>query len=69
MEDDLMQDNKIDGFTDRMTTKWGEEETKLRLAIYVSFVKESDTLNFRKKVKRHRQSVVRMSVVSRNTNR
>jgi hypothetical protein len=69
MEDHLGQDNKIDGFTDRMTTKWGEEETKLRLAIYVSFVKDSDTYSFRKKVKKHRQSVVRMSVLSRNTGR
>jgi hypothetical protein len=57
-EDILEQDAKIDGFTDRMTNKWGEEETQLRLAIYISFVKDADTLMFRKKVKERRMSLV-----------
>jgi hypothetical protein len=38
--DAIEADARIDGFTDRMTEKWGEEETQLRLAIYISFVKD-----------------------------
>jgi hypothetical protein len=58
MEQAIQDDAKIDGFTDRMTTKWGEEETQLRLAIYISFVKEQDTMSYRKKTKKRRQSVI-----------
>lgn len=62
--DYLGEDAKIDGFTGRLTKKWGREESQLRTAIYISFVKDSDTMNFRKKIKKARQSVVRLSMSS-----
>jgi hypothetical protein len=45
------EDVKIDGFHDEVTKKWGEEETQLRTAIYISFVKKQDTFHFRQKIK------------------
>jgi hypothetical protein len=55
----LNEDAKIDGFVDRMSSLWGEEETKLRMAVFVAFVNNHDTLQFRKKAKTARKSVVR----------
>ena len=61
--DHLREDEKIDGFTDRLTNKWGQEESQLRMAVYISFVKDSDTMMFRKKVKKARQSLIRQSII------
>lgn len=55
--DFLVEESNINGFNQRVTQKWGKEETKLRMAVFVSFVKESDTLAFRKKTKKARVSV------------
>lgn len=52
--DYLNEDGRIDGFTGRLTKKWGREESQLRTAIYISFVKDSDTMMFRKKIKKAR---------------
>lgn len=60
-EDAFDESAKIDDFADRMTTKWGAEETQLRTAIYISFVKNSDTLHFRCKIKNARQTFTRLS--------
>lgn len=55
----LDNDAKIDSFADQMTLRWGEEETHLRMAIYISFVSKQDTVIFRKKIKRARQMTVK----------
>jgi hypothetical protein len=59
--DYIRDDAKIDGFTESCVNQWGQEETQLRTAIYISFVKNADTLNFRKKIKKARKSVIRQS--------
>lgn len=60
----IEEDTKIDKFTINLQKKWGEEESQLRTAIYISFVKQTDTLMFRKKIKRARKSFIRQSFMS-----
>jgi hypothetical protein len=45
-----------------MSTRWGEEETQLRMAVFVAFVNNHDHLRFKKKVKQARKSVVRATM-------
>lgn len=37
-QDAIVNDNEIDAFTDRMSLRWGEEESQLRMAVFVAFV-------------------------------
>lgn len=60
----IEEDTKIDNFTANLQKKWGEEESHLRTAIYISFVKDTDTIQFRKNIKKARKSVVRQSIMS-----
>lgn len=57
-EDLLEQEEEIDRFTNRMSVQWGEEECKLRIAVFVSFVNNANALKFKQKIKKDRQSVV-----------
>jgi hypothetical protein len=43
------QEVQEEQFTDKLTTKWGLEESALRQAIYISFVIDSDTDAFKTK--------------------
>ena len=45
------EDREIDQFKERMSMRWGEEESKLRMAVFISFVNNADQLKFRKKAK------------------
>ena len=56
--DFIGEDTKIDNFTNKIQKEWGKEESQLRTAIYVSFVRETDADLFRKKIKKARKSVV-----------
>jgi hypothetical protein len=57
-DDPFKDDEEIDQFATRMSNAWGDEECKLRMAVFISFVNNADTLRFRKKVKKNRESVV-----------
>lgn len=54
------EDAEIDKLTDRMSVQWGGiEESQLRMAVFVAFVDNKDTVNLRKKTKKNRKEVVR----------
>ena len=57
-------DAKIENFTKEIKQNWGEQESQLRTAVYISFVKETDTHLFRKKIQK-RRSTFRKSTNSR----
>jgi|688.fasta_scaffold2330991_1 hypothetical protein len=46
---------KIEIFKNEVEKNWGQQESQLRSAIYVSFVDEMDTNLLRKKVKKERR--------------
>jgi hypothetical protein len=37
-DEEVGAEKKVQGFTERLTERWGEEETELRTAIFISFV-------------------------------
>ena len=48
-EDDACSEEiQIENFKNELQKNWGEQESKLRTAIYVSFVKDTDTNLLRK---------------------
>lgn len=51
-----------------MSVQWGEEESQLRMAVFVAFVNNQDTLKLRKKTKRQRQSIVRRASMQGSLN-
>ena len=53
------EDNQIEDFSNDLAKTWGRAESQLRTAIYVSFVKDTDTHLFRKKIKQQRKSIKR----------
>jgi hypothetical protein len=57
----------MNNFTDKLNEKWGAEECQLRTAIYISFVKDSETRLFRKKIKQARTSFMRQSIMSKKS--
>ena len=57
----------MNNFTDKLNKKWGAEESQLRTAIYISFVKDSETRLFRKKIKQARSSFMRQSIMSKKS--
>ena len=65
--DAIEEDQRITKFTDKLNQKWGKEESQLRTAIYISFVKDSETYLFRKKIKQARQSFMRQSIMSKKS--
>lgn len=52
-EQDYEQANK---FANRLSKHWGRQETELRTAIYVSFMKESDLNYLRNRIKQTKSS-------------
>lgn len=40
--DEIENDEEIDKFTGRMSNRWGEEESQLRIAVFVSFINNAD---------------------------
>ena len=57
------EETKIEKFTNQIQKNWGEQESQLRTAIYVSFVKETDTNLFRKKIKERRSTFRKSSIM------
>lgn len=49
MQSDDLEEAEVNKFTNRITRDWGEEESQLRSAIYVSFLKEKDVELLRKR--------------------
>ena len=49
-DDARTEETHIENFKNEIQKNWGEQESKLRTAIYVSFVKDTDTNLLRKKV-------------------
>ena len=50
------EDIKVETFTNEIQKNWGKQESQLRTAIYVSFIKDTDTHLFRKKLKKRRST-------------
>ena len=50
INDARTEETQIENFKSEIQKNWGEQESKLRTAIYVSFVKDTDTNLLRKKV-------------------
>ena len=60
VDESEFDDAEIDKFTDNMSVAWGgEEESQLRMAVFVAFVNNKDTVNLRKKTKKNRKEVIR----------
>ena len=57
------EETNMENFVNERKKHWGEGESSLRTAIYVSFVRNTDTVQFRKEIKR-RRSTFRMSGTS-----
>lgn len=49
MQSDDLEEAEVNKFTNRITRDWGEEESQLRSAIYVSFLKDKDVELLRKR--------------------
>ena len=52
----------VDSIVNRMSIHWGEEESELRMAVFVQFVKDQADVNFRKKVKKIHKEIVHRSI-------
>jgi len=49
MHSEDFAETEFNKFTNRITKDWGEEESQLRSAIYVSFLKDKDVELLRKR--------------------
>ena len=65
VDESEFDDAEIDKFTDSCSVAWGgEEESQLRMAVFVAFVNNKDTVNLKKKAKKNRKEVIRRASVN-----
>lgn len=53
------EDAKIDEFSDKLQQQWGTQESLLRSAIFIQFVKPSSRDSLMKNVRKSRETVLR----------
>ena len=62
-DDAYTEETQIYNFKNEIRKTWGAQESQLRTAIYVSFVKDTDTNLLRKKVKQRRSTFRKSTTV------